>query len=82
MKSKHVLIMLACCLVPVVALVLVTVFKVPLNAIVYGALILVCPLSHILMMKFMMQDHDKSHPSVEKPVSALEDSAHAHHESL
>ena len=82
MSKKHVLIMLACCLVPVIGLALVTIFKIPLSTIVYGALILACPLSHILMMKFMMQDHNKSHQSLEKLSAALEDPVHAHHESL
>ncbi len=79
MNKKHFFIMLACCLVPVVALLLVTVFKVPLNAVIIGAMIVVCPLSHFLMMRFMMQEHHESHAK-ENPVPALNESAHVHHE--
>jgi hypothetical protein len=57
MQRKHMLIMLLCCLIPVVALGAVLLFNVPLNTVLIGAMILICPLSHILMMKFMMGDH-------------------------
>lgn len=53
MSKKHMLIMLACCLLPIGALVAITAFKIPVSTVVYGALFLVCPLSHVLMMKFM-----------------------------
>ena len=53
MSKKHMLIMLACCLLPIGALVAITAFKIPVSTIVYGALFLICPLSHVLMMKFM-----------------------------
>jgi uncharacterized membrane protein len=57
MQRKHVLIMLLCCLIPVVALGAVLLFNVPVNMVVIGAMILLCPLSHLLMMKFMMGGH-------------------------
>lgn len=62
MNKKHMLIMLACCLIPVAGLVAFYAFNIPLNGIIYGALILVCPLSHLLMMKFMMKDHNQHNP--------------------
>lgn len=59
MSKKHLFIMLACCLVPVAALVAITLFKIPVSTVVYGALLLACPLSHLLMMRFMGHDHQK-----------------------
>jgi len=72
MSKKHMLIMVACCLIPIAALAAITVFKIPVSTVVYGVILLVCPLSHLLMMKFMMGGHDHqeqnthehSHPSV------------------
>lgn len=59
MNKKHTLIMLACCLVPLAGLILISVFNIPLKSVFYFALILFCPLSHILMMKFM--GHGEGH---------------------
>lgn len=57
MPRKHMLIMLACCLLPIGALVAITAFKIPVSTVIYGALFLICPLSHVLMMK-LMGGHD------------------------
>jgi hypothetical protein len=63
MSKKHMFIMLACCLLPIGALVAITAFKIPVSTVVYGALFLVCPLSHVLMMKFMGgHDHGQQNP--------------------
>ena len=63
MSKKHMLLMLACCLIPVAALIAISVFKIPVSAVIYGALLLACPLSHILMMKFMGHDHQQQNAS-------------------
>lgn len=57
MKKSHMWMMILCCLIPVVGLVAVYFFKVPLNNVLFYGMILLCPLSHLLMMKFMGHDH-------------------------
>jgi len=63
--------MLACCLVPVIALGAIILFKVPVNQVLYVGLILMCPLSHLLMMKFMGhgEGQDHSHHQVQSPAT-------------
>ena len=73
MDKKHVLIMLACCLVPVAALGAIFIFKVPVTGVVYVGLLLLCPAMHLLMMRNMTghdhsgQHHDHLHSSVTRP---------------
>jgi uncharacterized membrane protein len=60
MKKSHLFLMLLCCLIPVAGLAAVYLFKVPLNNVLLYGLILFCPISHLLMMKFMGHDHSPS----------------------
>ncbi|MBI4330076.1 MAG: DUF2933 domain-containing protein [Chloroflexi bacterium] len=53
MKNKHLLIMLVGCLLPLAALVAVWVFKIPLGTVAIFGLLLLCPLSHLFLMKGM-----------------------------
>lgn len=68
MSKKHVFIMLLCCLIPVAALGAIFLLNIPVNSVLLFALILVCPLSHLMMMKFL--PHDGGHMSNQGPVQA------------
>ena len=57
MKKSHMFLMLFCCLIPIIGLTAVYYFKVPLSNVLLYGMFLLCPLSHILMMKFMGHDH-------------------------
>ena len=65
MKKSHLLIMILCCLIPVVAMAAIFLFKVPVSSVLLYGLILLCPLSHLLMMKFMGHDHSHSTTTLE-----------------
>jgi len=69
MKKSHMWMMILCCLVPVVGLVAVYFFQIPFSKVVFFGLMLLCPISHLLMMKFMGHDHS----------SPEEHSQHQHH---
>lgn len=74
MPKKHMLLMLACCLVPLAALAAITVFNVPANTVIYFGLLLLCPLMHFAMMRGMGHqhaDHDTSGPTAKaQPLAA------------
>jgi uncharacterized membrane protein len=74
MNKKHVLIMLACCLIPLAALGAIAIFRVPVTSVVFVGLILLCPAMHLLMMRNMTghdhsgQAHDPLDPPVARPL--------------
>jgi hypothetical protein len=80
MNKKHMLIMIACCLLPIVGLGLVFLFNIPITTVLFGAMILICPISMILMMIFMGREHAATH-STDRPELAIKDTTHAHHEA-
>lgn len=74
MSKKHVFIMLACCLISVIGLAAIFLFRIPVSTVLLIGMVLLCPLSHLLMMGFMDHEHNKSR-SVEHPAD------HLYHES-
>jgi len=75
MKKSHVLIMILCCLIPVAAMTAIFLFKVPVSSVLLYGLILLCPLSHLLMMKFMGHDHSHSTTTPEASANCHEQPA-------
>jgi hypothetical protein len=67
--NKHLLIMLACCLIPIALILAISVFGLSLGALtplLPYALVLLCPLMMLFMMRGMGHDHgaaDAHHPS-------------------
>lgn len=60
MNKKHALLMVACCLVPLIGLGIINFFHIPLGQAASFGLVLLCPLGHLLMMKTMMHgDHEE-----------------------
>ncbi len=61
MNKKHLLIMLACCLIPLVGLAAIWIFGVPANGVIYFGLIVLCPALHLLMMRGMIGHNHGGH---------------------
>jgi len=55
--KRHVLLMILCCLIPVAALAAIFVLKILVPQVLTYGLILLCPLSHVLMMGRGQNDH-------------------------
>lgn len=67
--TKHALLMLACCLIPLAVLGVVLVSGISLGGYLPFAIMLLCPLLHVLMMRGMGHDHSAhDHQSVDDSV--------------
>jgi len=53
MNRKHALLMILCCLIPLAAFAAISIFRVPVNTVIYVAIALACPAMHLLMMRGM-----------------------------
>ena len=65
MSKKHTIIMMVCSLIALGTAAAVFIFKVPINNIFFFLLILVCPLSHFLMMGMMGHGNHDNHSHME-----------------
>ena len=59
MSKKMMLLMTACCVIGMGAVAAIFLFRVPLNSVFLGLMLLICPLSHFLMMGMMVKDHNQ-----------------------
>ncbi len=56
-SNRHLLIMVLGCAIPMAAVVAIFVLGIPLSQLTVFALVLLCPLSHLLMMRGGMHQH-------------------------
>jgi hypothetical protein len=71
MHKKHLLLMLACCLIPISAIVAINVLRIPTTGLMSTAIALMCPVMMLLMLFSMRGGHEEHHehhttPPVEK----------------
>jgi hypothetical protein len=70
MSKKHTFIMIACCVIGMGGVAAIFLFKLPVNSVLVGLMLLVCPLSHLLMMSMMgKQDQQHHETTANQPIS-------------
>lgn len=61
MNKKHMLLMLACCLIPIGAIVAISALALPTRALTTTVIALMCPVMMLLMMFGMRGGHEEHH---------------------
>jgi hypothetical protein len=83
MNKKHWLLMLACCLIPIGAIVAISVLKIPTTGLTSTVIALMCPAMMLLMLFSMRGGHEEHHeqhttPPVEKKQIGSSLDQHSH----
>jgi flagellar basal body-associated protein FliL len=61
MTKKHLLLMLACCLIPIGLIVAIGALAIPTTGLVSTVIVLMCPLMMLFMMFGMRGSHEEHH---------------------
>ncbi len=61
MTKKHLLLMLACCLIPIGLIVAIGALAIPTSGLTTTVIALMCPLTMLLMMFGMRGNHEEHH---------------------
>lgn len=69
MNKKHLIIMLLCCLIPLAALGSLFLFQIQITPGLWFGIMLLCPVLHLLMMKFMMKSGSHEHHHQPAPLA-------------
>lgn len=72
MGKKHLILMILCCVVPMGVFFVLFALGIPLNRLFLFAIILLCPLSHIFMMRGMKHHEHDDHASESTKIEAGE----------
>jgi len=72
MGKKHLILMILCCVVPMGVFFVLFALGIPLNRLFLFAMILLCPLSHIFMMRGMKHHGQDDHASESTKIEASE----------
>jgi hypothetical protein len=57
MNKKHIFFMLACCLLPLLIYGAIFLLKIPANTVLLAVMVLLCPIAHLLMTRFLLHEH-------------------------
>ena len=72
MSKKHLILMVLGCVVPMGVFFVLFALGIPLNKLFFFALILLCPLSHIFMMRGMKHHGHDDHASESTKIETIE----------